>query len=507
MRQKQSRLGYNINAQGIDDVGVLKKHLQALNPRAVVVMDGVGLAAEIKSMLPDCTVIHRDYVGVPGGRGDDGLHTKVGTEEFLIAQRKILADNRADNLWVYVNNEPGFNEECINWFIDLIKRNALSSQPLKLVIGNWSVGVPEAEAWQKADELLQLLDKYRELLILGMHEYFAGVAPSGFYGGNPDNAGVQPGQPGGKNLIPAENWPIATEGITLFHCGRFRFVEKRCREIGIRPPRIILTEHGADDVMKSWLSGLVKTPGYSVIRGWKSLKEQWREWYPQWSHDQAYYEMLKYLDERVYQDSSVEAQLIFTWSNNAEWAGFDVQRAVDFQRLMEAGVAKTKTQEMERQPVSKPENAGLGTRVEVRFFAPLHNLRDGPGVNYRDIGDVKSGDIFTVFWNTKRSDSNGTGWVWVEGTRDGSGWMSTLSVTFENKPTFEALNPPAPVDLPRPVEAKPERREREIRIVVTASDSEVTELTTALTQLFTVFGDMVNVWRGVLPHIEIVDKV
>lgn len=503
----QSRISYNIDAKAIDDVAHLKKHLQALNPRAVLIMDGVGLAAEIKSMLPDCTVIHRDYVGVPGGRGDDGLHTKVGTEEFLIAQRKILADNRADNLWVYVNNEPGFNEECINWFIDLIKRNALSSQPLKLVIGNWSVGVPEAAAWQKADELLQLLDKYRELLILGMHEYFAGVAPSGFYGGNPDNAGVQPGQSGGQNLIPAENWPIATEGITLFHCGRFRFVEKRCREIGIRPPRIILTEHGADDVMKSWLSGLVKTSGYGDIRGWKSLKEQWRVWYPRWSHDQTYYEMLAYLDERVYQGSSVEAQCVFTWSNNAQWAGFDVQRAVDFQRLMEAGVAKTKTQEMISQPVPKPVTAGIGTRVKVTFKGVFKNLRSGPGINYLDIGDIKLGDVFLVYYDSARYDSNGERWLWVEETTDGAGWFNAKDVNFENRPLLDVSQPPAPVDLPRPVEAKPERREREIRIVVTASDSEVTELTTALTQLFTVFGDMVNVWRGVLPHIEIVDKV
>jgi hypothetical protein len=306
-------------------------------------MDGFKLSAELRNLLPSCLVIHRDYAGAPGG--DDGLHIKKTPGAFLADQRKKLTEVGDMGIWVYVNNEPAFDSQSIQWFCDLIELNALAPAPLRLIIGNWSVGNPNADDWHKADKMLRLLDQYREWCILGLHEYFCAVPTSGFLGGYPNNAGVRPGQPGGENLIFADHWPAKTQDITLFHCGRFRFAVKRCQELGIQAPRIILSEHGADDVsdIKAWTNTLTRTPGYEDIRGWQSLEAQWRQWYPTWTHQQTYYEMLSYLDKAIYRDSAVEAQLLFTWSNAQDWKQFDVQTAFALHNFLERSAQDNNT--------------------------------------------------------------------------------------------------------------------------------------------------------------------
>src|SRR4029077_15940077 len=111
--------------------------------------------------------------------------------------------------------------------------------------------------------------------------------------------------------------------------------------IGLRPPRIILTEHGFDDVsdIKPWLNGLRVNGPYMNVRGWKSLQDQWSDWYGGrgWSAQRAMFEQLAWADRTIYQPSPVEAQCIFCWGHSsAEWEQFDVAEASEFHSLLEA---------------------------------------------------------------------------------------------------------------------------------------------------------------------------
>jgi hypothetical protein len=332
-----SRISYNIHAQALRNHDRLIAHLKTIQPTAVLVMDGLGLAKEIKAAVPNTTVIHREYP-------DDDIHTRVSPEDWL----KNRQDDAQGGIYQYTTNEAGFGQNLIDWHVRLMELAAPRRVPL--VIGNMSVGTPQAADWKSARKMIELLDKHRDLFVLGLHEYACGVVTSGYIGGYPDNAGVEPkpeNKGKGRNLIPSANWPAREEAqkLTMFHMGRFKFLLQACQDMGIKPPRIILTEHGFDDVsdIKPWAATLVQTPPYQHPRGWKSLLNQWSNWYSGqgWSPQRAMFEQLAYADHTIYQGTPVEAQLIFCWGHTSDrWDQFDVAEAATFHTLLEEYAAK-----------------------------------------------------------------------------------------------------------------------------------------------------------------------
>jgi len=330
-----SRIAYNIHAQVVPDRNRLLKHLEKIKPAAVLVMDGLGLCQEIKAMLPETTVISRIFP-------DEDIQNRTTPEQWFDKH----APETEGGIFAYTSNEAGFSRNLIEWHLRLMEMAI--KQRVPLVVGNMSVGTPAPEEWAAGKRLLELLDQHRDLFILGLHEYACGVITSGFLGGYPDNAGVAPGSGGkGRNLIAPESWPTRAEAapMTMFHCGRFKFLVKYCQSVGIRPPRIILTEHGFDDVsdIKPWSSTLKMTAPYTSIRGWKSAQDQWRAWYESrgWSPQRAMFEQITYADRAIYQGSPVEAQLIFCWGHSSDmWDQFDVALANEFHTLLEAYAEK-----------------------------------------------------------------------------------------------------------------------------------------------------------------------
>jgi hypothetical protein len=103
--------------------------------------------------------------------------------------------------------------------------------------------------------------------------------------------------------------------------------------------RIILTEHGFDDVsdVKPWAEKLPQTPPYYNPRGFKSLVNAWNFLFPQWRGDRAraYFEQIVYLDRYVYQASPVEAQLLYCWGHTSQdWEQFDIQQEYALHELL-----------------------------------------------------------------------------------------------------------------------------------------------------------------------------
>lgn len=327
-----SRIFWNIHAQGVSDTNYLLETARDLQPAWALVMNGLGLAQQIKEAAPGCNVIHRVHP-------DEENELKVAEAKTWVAQKQ--AEIGSADVWCYTFNEVGFSDDYLKLTTQIIRE--ATKVGLKVVVGNMSVGTPQPEDWHKpaARELLEALNAHRETAVLGIHEYGCAVATSGFYGGYPDNAGVQPGTPGGTNLIPQAAWPTAP--YPCYHLGRFKFLLDACTAMEIPAPRIVLTEHGFDDVsdIKPWTETLVKTAPYETIRAWKSCKDQWAVWYPQWSHEQAYFEQLVYADETLYQGTPVEAQLIFCWGITADrkWESFDVSGAYELYRLLEEHIS------------------------------------------------------------------------------------------------------------------------------------------------------------------------
>lgn len=77
-------------------------------------------------------------------------------------------------------------------------------------------------------------------------------------------------------------------------------------------------------------------------------------------------------------------------------------------------------------PVPKPASAGTGISALAKTSSSFVNLRNGPGTNYTDIGDIRYNTLVTYYPATRTGD----GWVWLEQAGVG-GWVSTGFVTFE----------------------------------------------------------------------------
>jgi hypothetical protein len=346
-----SGISWNAHGNNIPNRDYYVNHLKALQPPAVLTLDNLDLARRIKSEIPSTTSIFREF----GSKGDGDLHTWWNPEDWLNKH----AHQSEGGIVLHVLNEPPFNDEVAKWLLELLKLAAPRKIPL--AVGNWAVGNPKPEQWPIMRELLLFMDKHRDLFILGLHEYAGGIITSGLYGGYPNNAGVHPGQPGGKNLIPVDNWPKSMvdpdtgNPITRYHMGRFQFLLDYCDEIHLRYPRIILTEHGFDDTsdIKAWEDTLRKNPGYLNIRGWKTLQNQWKDWFSGlgWSPQRAYFEQLVWADRVIYQNSPVEAQCIFCWGHSSqEWDQFDMAGENEFHKLLETYARTVPPKQPEQTP-------------------------------------------------------------------------------------------------------------------------------------------------------------
>jgi murein DD-endopeptidase MepM/ murein hydrolase activator NlpD/uncharacterized protein YraI len=93
-------------------------------------------------------------------------------------------------------------------------------------------------------------------------------------------------------------------------------------------------------------------------------------------------------------------------------------------------------------PVPKPSNAGTGQVSIITTANVFANIRNGPGTQYRDIGDLYNNTLVVYFPNTLRPD----GWVWVE-QRELGGWVSTSVARFEQAVgTIPSNQPATPYD-------------------------------------------------------------
>ncbi len=92
--------------------------------------------------------------------------------------------------------------------------------------------------------------------------------------------------------------------------------------------------------------------------------------------------------------------------------------------------------------VSKPSSPGVARTAIANAKYAYVNLRNGPGTDYDDIGDIRDKTLVVYYPTTER---NG-GWVWLE-QRGLGGWAYTGVITFEDVVADPGANQsPTPYD-------------------------------------------------------------
>lgn len=393
-------IGMNILSRTPD----LVKNLVKAQPKAVVVLNDLGLAHELTHTLPNTIVIFRDW-----SLGDD-RHVRISPQQQI--DKALSQHNGTKNLWFYTTNEVGLDQKNLNWHLEILK----SPDHLRWVGLNPAVGTyPDSVAgWEYATNFFKTIAAYQHRFIMGIHEY-AGAVPNS-------------GMPGFTNRI--QNWDGAT--LPAYHLGRFTYLEQFCRIRNIKIPRIILTEHGFDDTfdIKTWLNTLRVTAGYHNIRGWKSLQDQWQEWYGSrgWDAQRTYWEAIAWANRTLYMGSSVEAQCIYCWGNNGDpqWKQFDVSEAQTFidHWLRNAGdpVVPQTGQLPPLEPSIAPSPAlTANTRYQIDVPGSYVNVRDLPKTASHIIAQVKEGEFVTALEEVKTS----TDYWWKIRLANGiEGWVA-----------------------------------------------------------------------------------
>lgn len=246
-------LGLNIDLLHLSDAeyATLKNYLLQARPPLIVAMDNYPRAVELARLMPDTAIVYRQYL--PDDIWQQSADAWVNVHAAL--------PTPPSNVWFYALNEPPLNADVVRW-LDSVARQSLA-RGWRVVLGNFSVGVPEPSDWLRARSLVDLIARNRERLMLGLHEYFPTYAPYEFQ--------QTPQHP--------QAWPPVPASARPFLLGRFRYLLDFCARERIPTPRIAVTEFGTDTIpaVLAWQS---QTAGYQDRAGYQIARRAWDTWRP-----------------------------------------------------------------------------------------------------------------------------------------------------------------------------------------------------------------------------------
>lgn len=304
---------YNIHNHLTEtDREVLVAHLARIKPGLVVVMDDPHLARRIHAASPNTRVVYRKYLG-------DHTHLRMTPQQWVATYQAELP--ASEGVYWYCNNEPGFSLELVQWLTD-VARLVLQANG-RACLGNWSVGTPEPNDWLRAKDLLKLCGDNPARLMIGLHEY----APTWV------------GREFGMEYNPS-SWPEKISGASYL-LSRYRYIFRACDTLGVRRPKIAITEWGFDRIhaVGEWQQSLPRTPGQDLIgplwgnlSAWDSMKPPSMAW-PEYMVKQ-----LAWAWRAIYRhDPEIVGTALFCWGADpgSAWKAFDFRSVPDIIPLME----------------------------------------------------------------------------------------------------------------------------------------------------------------------------
>jgi hypothetical protein len=287
-------------------------------------------------------------------------------------------DFAGTGIFVLAENEPAWNDQVLDWLYEVGVEGIRSG--VRLILGNWSVGVPDHNQWRnpKALRLLKLIADNPMRLKLGLHEYFQTFWTRSI-----------------TNDHRPESWPAKiSPDVTLHHVGRFRTVIRVARENGIvmPPGSIAITEHGPDilfDLPEKDCKGAPTCIGKWQVMGY----QDWQEYL--YRNVQACWDV-------IYKPSLEVCGVAYycMTDNLGQYGEYNVFTMSDFRDLYRKGNFM--------QTTSTPTSPlKLGRQ---KFIGETVNFRPAPNTSETFIPPIviKGGDIVTVLGASTKHDGNNT---------------------------------------------------------------------------------------------------
>lgn len=302
-------IGYLIQAQNLPDRQALLYHLAKANPTTVSILDDYALCVQIKNLLPDCIVVHRDYNFEPAyGYSDNTFHSFLNN----------LPDKR---IVLMVNCEQGFDSTRVTMWVRLME--LAHDRGYRLCVGNASSGSVKCGQGDDPNEWLTIGSPLLDAFVtypehfLGFHEYtlpFAWGVSNGTYG--------DPQHP--PNVL---DWTKPQ-----WHIGRnVQGIAAACAALKIAPPKCIVTE-GVFDSMND----IVEHFGMKAD-GWKTLQLKWAEWYPLEHSGNVLADQHQWAWEKAYAPCGFVVGIhVFTWGSASDkWHNYRVDDNPKYLKRME----------------------------------------------------------------------------------------------------------------------------------------------------------------------------
>lgn len=382
--------GYNIHTA---DNGLIE-HLRKAQPPVVLVLENYGLAHDIAVQFPAMKVIYRPYYSQ-----SDAYHLIMSPSEFVSRQRALWQGEL--NIWFHTGNESGLSIEQLTWEMDVVNL----APTMKFVVGNPATGTfPDSAAgWAYADKYIRFLVAHKDRVMLGLHEYF--------------------------DIVPCITMPNFRDRIQSWdgptrpgwHTNRFMWLIDYCDSQHIGYPNIVLTECGNDDLrenrpnsdVNALIDSVRVSAPYHNIRGWKSLQDQWADWYKR-PADITYFKALDWLERNVYNHPAIVGMCIFAWcSPTSEWDVFNVAYADGFRKLMEEQGSMT--------------DQNMLVSYNIRF-------RSAPTISSSTLKQFVAGTYLVSLFDGDITAKDG--YHWQKLTSDGvTGYVATEVVIFSPVPT------------------------------------------------------------------------
>lgn len=272
MKPGQSLIGMNAHLPYIKNWAQFHTRMQALNPAMVVAyidnLNDANLITRLQAIVPDTLIVSRLYHPQDGAfhlKRADGAEWVASPPDTVNWLSLIAGSGRALSLL----NEPGTTADVgrlCKWVIDTLK--VASARGIVCCVGNFSTGTPPlaGNEWDMGfDDILRAVSGTPHYL--GLHEY-----------------------------LPGETYRI----------GRLAMAIRRAESIGVKPPKILITEYGVD-------TDGGKESGYKT-RGWTG---------------EYYATMLCDVAQRVYlplaNTGLVHGAAVFSYGNSGGWEAFDVE--------------------------------------------------------------------------------------------------------------------------------------------------------------------------------------
>lgn len=420
---KHHKIGYFVGKVG--NVEKLFAHLDVIQPPVLTFLDDPENAVRAKKRYPDCVVIwrqNRQYRAHGGTRADsDGLlHVDypnhkdapyAGSDAFLDERVRILdALGWERNIFIKLHNEASWSPAVLAW--QQVTAERAVARGIPVAVGGWAVGNPPVDRISEALPMLRLAGANPHLVKVVLNEYFAGAWVSGF-----THDGIT--QPGDSlyftRLIPRDQWPKTMDGITAYHCGRYRFWVKVCEAHGIPTDGLfVIGENQADAVsdgpVDAWRKGLKRVNPQIEPRFYLDLDAQWREWWGLDAED-GLFEQVVAENEVTYNPPAVVGFQLFTEGDSGGWQRANLEHAAKFKRRLETYVS----QEIEWMPMPKPANASDRTLVALTGAPEGEiNVRAGAGELYRKVGTIRNGERFHIYRTPPLSDRRGRKWYYAD---------------------------------------------------------------------------------------------